>query len=111
MKDNKLLLFLQEIFIRLNIKSPKFFRVLKIISLCCCIITGVPEIIEYFNVVLPDSLQIIANKTVAIASLVMWFISSLTVEEKIIETENTIVKDSASRKIYLPFSEKFVFIG
>lgn len=101
-----ILLFFKELIIRLGAKSPKFFKVIQTIALVAGLVTGVPALLEYFDVVLPAALEVIANKAVSIASFVALFIASLTVDPKVIKSTLTTFTVSDRRKVELPFSQK-----
>ena len=73
------LTFLQELIARWKAKSPTFFKVISTITAIAAFITGIPELLTEFGIVLPDFLQAISNKTIAIATLVGFIISKLTV--------------------------------
>ncbi len=70
--------FLIELIKRFLSKTPKFFKVVKAISVIVALITGIPALLEQANIVLPDSLNAIASKVVSIAALISAFISQLT---------------------------------
>lgn len=73
--------FLKELVQRLGQKMPAFFTVLAWISGIVTFITGLPEILTQLGITLPEAMQVIANKTIAIASSVGLFISLLTVKD------------------------------
>lgn len=76
---NPLLAFLIELVQRVSKKSPKFFQIISWISAFATAITGLPGFLEMFDITLPDPLNILSNKIVAISSLVAFLISNLTV--------------------------------
>jgi hypothetical protein len=73
--------FLVELFNRLRTKSPKFFQIIQIIALTATLVTGIPDFLSMFGITLPPEAAVLANKAVAIASMVVWFISKLTVDD------------------------------
>lgn len=80
MQNSQLWLYLVELIKRWGSKSPKFFKVINVISLVTTILTGLPGLLQQFNVTLPDWASVLQNKVVAIASLVAFIISKLPVE-------------------------------
>lgn len=66
---------------RLFSKTPKFFTYAKWILAVIAIITGLPAFLESSGVVLPDGINAIADKVIAIAAAVGAIISQLTVTE------------------------------
>ncbi len=79
--------FLQELVARYTKKSPLLFKWIQGIAIVCMVITGVPDLLTYFGVALPEAISILANKTIAIASLVSLFISGLPVDQSVLTTE------------------------
>lgn len=71
---------LKEIYLRLVSKSPKLFNVISTISTICLIITGLPELLYSLGIELPQSWELIKNKTVLISSTISLFIARLTVD-------------------------------
>ena len=77
---NDAIKFLAELVNRLFAKSPKFFRIIKVIAAILAIVTGLPGILESLGIHLPDTLAVLQNKVVSIAGLAAFFVSSLTVD-------------------------------
>lgn len=71
---------LQQLIARLRAKSPKLFQVITTISAIAAFVTGIPELLDHFGVVLPEALAPLANKAVAICATIVTVISSLTVD-------------------------------
>jgi hypothetical protein len=71
--------FLKELIQRFFAKSPKFFKIIQVLSGIAFVITGFPMLIAEAGIVLPDNLVALQNKVVAVASIVSFIISKLTV--------------------------------
>lgn len=104
---NPILDFLTEIVVRLRNKSPKFFKVLQVISILVALIPGIPTFLDYLGIVLPDFLIAIENKTIAIAGIVAAFLTGLPVE-KTTNTTGSLRTSTATKTEcpVLPFSDK-----
>lgn len=76
----KNLSILQQLVARLKAKSPKLFQVITTISTIAAFVMGIPELLEQFSITLPEVVQPLASKAVAICSLIVAFISALTVD-------------------------------
>lgn len=96
MANNLLLQFLQEFFQRLKKKSPIFFKVIGFISAAVALLSGLPGLFQELNIHLPSWAEIFQNRIVAIASMVAFFISKLTVDKE----------ELATPKATLPFTTK-----
>lgn len=101
-----LLLWLQENIQRLFSSSPVFFKVWQIISTVVLLVTGVPELLAYFNVLLPEPFNTFESKTVAIAAAVGLFMSSLTAQSKPVDTTHTGDVIKKVNKKQLPFTNE-----
>jgi hypothetical protein len=78
--------FIVEVIKRFGSKSPKFFVILQYISFAVTLVTGLPELIEWLNsfglnLHLPEALVVLQSKVTAIAGIIAWIISKLTVDE------------------------------
>lgn len=113
--NNALFDFLAEIVIRLRAKSPKFFRVLQILSAVTAFIAGVPYVLIALGVVLPDWAVTFENKVVAIAAIVATFLNGLPVEQPAgsgveqAPTDGTLKatkKSTRAKVIALPFTDR-----
>ena len=71
---------LQQLVARLKAKSPKLFQAITTISTIAAFVTGIPELLDTFGILLPDAIAPLANKAIAICSTVVAFISALTVD-------------------------------
>lgn len=69
--------FFAELLTRLFSKSPKFFIVIQWISGVIGFITGIPLLLNYFEIKLPDNLNILESKTMLICALISLIISKL----------------------------------
>lgn len=99
-----LISFFQELFKRFATKSPKFFRIWQLVLGALTLITGVPELLEYFNVALPEGVQVLANKAVAMASSGAFVMSLMTTQSTTVGVTDTgeVVKKTNENK--LPFT-------
>lgn len=79
--------FFVELFKRLFSSTPWFFTVLKWIALACAAITGIPELLIENGIDLPESIDIIANKVIAIVSIIGAFVAQLTVKTETKEAQ------------------------
>jgi hypothetical protein len=71
--------FLKELIQRFFAKSPKFFKIIQVLSMLAFVVTGLPDLIAETGIVLPDYIVSIQNKVIAVASIVSFIISKLTV--------------------------------
>ena len=69
--------FLRELIGKLIAKAPGFFKFLKVLAVIAAIVTGLPEILAYFQVELGSTLSALASKGVAIASAILAFLLSV----------------------------------
>jgi hypothetical protein len=74
--------FLNELLIRFFTEKPQFFKVVQAIGVFAAVLTGLPVVLETYGMVLPESIQSIANETISIASLVATFVAQLTTTTK-----------------------------
>jgi hypothetical protein len=79
MKHNPLIAFLQEGYQRLSQKSPKFFKTITLINYCILLLTGIPELLTFFDIEIYGKAMDAVNKVVAYASFYGALISKLTV--------------------------------
>jgi hypothetical protein len=101
--QNMLIAFLQENIQRLFTKSPLFFKWWQIITILLMAITGVPEALLYFGVVLPPDIAFFANKIIAAAALGALLMSKLTTQSKAVGVSEigTVLKTTDKQ---LPFT-------
>lgn len=101
---NPMITFLQELFMRLSAKSPKFFKVIQFVSGLAAAVTGLPGLLQELSVDIPDWAEILQNKSVAWASATSLFISMLTVQSKPVSKseDGDILKRTDEKK--LPFT-------
>lgn len=106
MTNNLLMQFLQEIFLRFKAKSPTFFVWWQRIAMIVGAVTGLPEFLAQFNIVLPPSLTILENKTIAICSMVALFMSLMPAQSTTvaISEEGELLKKTDHEK--MPFTAK-----
>jgi hypothetical protein len=76
--------FFIELVNRFRSKSGKFNQVINWIAGACAIITGLPAFLESYNIQLPAEMDALKSKTVAIAALVGWFVSRLSVQRAVV---------------------------
>jgi len=105
MKNNALILFLQETLQRLFTKSPKFFKVWMIISGVLVLITGIPEALEALGIAnIPVFWSDAINTAVAWASRAAFIMSLLTTQNTPVEVkeDGAIVTTQSAKS--LPFT-------
>jgi len=106
--NNPLLAFLQEIISRLSSKSPKFFIIWQWVLGSLTAITGLPMIIDWvlkvFDTALPVWAVTLENHVVTLISGLMWFMSKMPIESKIVTvtSDGAILKKTDDSK--LPFT-------
>lgn len=83
--DYKLPAFIVEFFQRLFTKKPTFFKVLQIVTVVLSAVTGLPELLASWGVVLPDAFNLLANKWVGIISIVVAITSQLATATETVE--------------------------
>jgi hypothetical protein len=71
--------FLKELIQRFFAKSPKFFKIIQVVSMASFVVTGLPALIAETGIILPENIIALQNKVVAVASIVSFIISKLTV--------------------------------
>lgn len=102
--NNPLWNFFVEVYKRMRAKSPKFFVVIQNISIAAGLITGIPEMLEFFQIPMPDTIQALANKVISIASVVSFIISKLPVDSAIV-VEDTAAVPAGQTTSFLPFTQ------
>lgn len=73
--------FFKELFQRLFTKSPTFFKIFSWISALAAALTGIPDFLKTFSIILPAPWDVLSNKVIAIASLAVFIMSNLTVKD------------------------------
>lgn len=98
--------FIKEIFARLGMKSPSFFRVIQWLSIATATVTGLPALLAQFQnelgITIPDWIKHISDKAVAISAIVAWIVAKLPVSNP----DQTVLKSSGSVAPKLPFTNK-----
>lgn len=104
--NNLFINWLAENLKRLFTKSPKFFLVWTWVSGLLVAITGIPEALDFFGVILPPALEVLANKAVAMASGGAFFMSLLTTQSTPVALTNDgeMLKKTDENK--LPFTSR-----
>lgn len=74
--------FILDLVKRFLAKTPKFFKIIRIISIVLAVVTGLPELLQSAGVELSETIKAISSKVVSIASLIAAFIAQLTVTEE-----------------------------
>ena len=74
--------FVNELLIRLFSDKPHFFKIIQLIGVLAAMVTGIPALLLEYDFVLPEAFQVIANQTMAVASMVAAFVAQLTVTAK-----------------------------
>lgn len=70
--------FLIELGQRFLSKTPKFFKIVRLLGIIAGIVTGIPALLESNGVILPDALLPISSKLVSICGWVVAFVAQLT---------------------------------
>lgn len=102
---NPFIAFLEELFNRFALKSPKFFQILQKVGIVLLAITGIPEALLILKTsvgidlwtYLPEAVQWFASKTIALAGILLWVLAKLPVQN------STTVMNTSNK---LPFTEK-----
>jgi len=104
MTTNPLLAYLQELFLRLSTKSPKFFKIIQLVSAIATLVTGLPGLFSELGIKLPDWATVLQSKTIAFATLTALFISKLPTQSTLMTTTTTgeVLKRTDETK--LPFT-------
>lgn len=76
---NSILSFAAELLTRLFGKTPKFFKIVQILSIVVTLLSGLPAYLQESGVILPEYLNAIASKVVAVCGIVATVIAQLTV--------------------------------
>lgn len=96
--------FIKEIFARLGMKSPSFFRVIQWLSVATAAITGLPALLSQFQnelgIAIPEWVTHISDKAVAISAIVAWIIAKLPVSDP----DAVVLKTNGDVKPKLPFT-------
>lgn len=73
--------FIQELIARWKAESPKFFKIITTVTFVIALITGIPAFLSEIGVadLIPESINVVIVKIVAIASFVASIIAKLTV--------------------------------
>lgn len=71
--------FFLDIIKRFLASTPKFFQVIRNVSIALAVITGFPVLLADSGVVLPESISVVVIKIVSIASTVAAILAQLTV--------------------------------
>jgi uncharacterized ion transporter superfamily protein YfcC len=102
--QNQLMNFLIELIKRLKTKKPKFFVILQYITGLLGAVTGIPEFLAQFNIVLPPSLAVLENKYVAWASVGFLIASQLTTQSNpvTVAADGAVLKQTDATR--LPFT-------
>lgn len=102
--NNLLVKYLAEFIMRFGQKTPKFFRILSIVATVAAALTGLPGLLDYLGVNLPEWASVLQNKIVGVSTTTVALLSMLSVDTKpIAETESgEIIKKSNEEA--LPFT-------
>lgn len=72
--------FLKELYQRFGLKSPKFFQKLQTIGIIATAVGFIPELLDFLDYSVPDSIADYWAKFLKIAGGTAWIISKLPVE-------------------------------
>lgn len=103
MSTNPLIAFIQENFVRLTQKSPKFFKVWKIITGIPVLVIALPNALEVLNINLPQIFNQHVQDVVGWAATAAFLMTFLPVDSKVVAVDQngTAVKQSSEK---LPFT-------
>lgn len=104
MNNTSVWAFLTELVQRLGAKNPKFFNILALVGAIASVITGLPGVLIELGINLPDAWDVLANKIVAWAGIVVIIMSNLAVQRPVVsatKTGDNTVKTNADT---LPFT-------
>lgn len=103
-QNDQLINFLVETFQRLLTKSPKYFVILQWLSFTAMVITGLPELLQGWGIVLPQFLTFLSSPTVVWIAGAILFVSKLTTQSKAsgVLADGSIVKTTNEKA--LPFT-------
>lgn len=102
--QNMLLSFLIELVNRLKTKKPKFFIYLQWITGALGAVTGLPELLTSWGIVLPSATLVLENKIVAACSIGFFIASQLTSASPVaaVTKDGAVLKQTDSKD--LPFT-------
>jgi len=98
--------FLRETLERVFQKSPKFFKWWQIISGVFTFFTGVPWILEQFNINLPPPFDVMANKAIAFFSAGALFMAQFPVKATTVAQTEEGKAVTVLNTTNLPFTQK-----
>ncbi len=84
---NPLIAWIQELFLRLTAKSPKFYKVWQIITGVLVLIVAVPNALQLLNIHLPQIFDKHIQDVVGWAATTMLFMSFLSVQGKTVAVD------------------------
>lgn len=101
---NPLIAFIQEMFLRMTAKSPKFFKIWKIITGIPVLIIALPEALRILNIDLPQVFSQHVQTIVSWAATGMFLMSFLPTQSPVValDQNGTPVKQTNPEK--LPFT-------
>lgn len=106
MKNTILVDFIVELFNRLSTKSPKFFKIITVISTILGLISGLPYLVEYFGIHLSPTLMAYENKAVAFSAMTAIIMSNLSSQRtQVAVTQDGTVLTAINSKS-MPFTAK-----
>lgn len=87
MDQNPLIAWLKETLQRFATKSPKFFRIWQIVAGIATALTGLPALLAYYNIPLPEFLTVLQNKYAGFFALGLFIMSLLPSQPKIVAVD------------------------
>lgn len=101
-----ILLWLQETLNRLFIKQPKYFKYWTYLSYVLFAISGIPYLVNQFNITLVEPFASMSNKLITGASVIMFWMSKLVVKTPVVgsTTEGQAVQVTSQKD--MPFTSR-----
>lgn len=103
-QQNPFVAYIVELINRFATKSPRFFRILQMITGFVTAVTGIPALFAQFNIPLPEFLTVLQNKYAGFLALGMFIVSLLSTQSKIVATTETGVAIKKTNEKALPFT-------
>lgn len=106
MNDNIFIAYIKELIQRFATKSPKFFRILQMIAGAITAITGLPPLLAYYHIPLPEAVTFLQNKYAGLISFGFFLASLLPSQNKIAGVDETGKPLTSTNEKLLPFTAK-----
>lgn len=74
--------FLTQTIKRFLSANPSYFKIVNVILTIVAVVTGLPDFLAQFGIVLPEWASVLSSKTIAIAAIVGRVLTQLTTTDK-----------------------------